>query len=482
MKIGILYNLVDNIECGLELEILSDDEIGDPVEHVKSALENEHEVIPARISRELLPRLTKNSFDFVFNLCEGIGANHYGEAWVAALLDIIGIPYTGSDSLTLGLCLNKVKTKHLFIANNIPTPKYQLFYDLSQKLDRCLKFPLIVKPSHDDGGVGIKIDSVVHNEPELFKKVGSILKIYNQPALVEEYIDGRELTVAIIGNGNSLEILPISEMVFKYHENFPNIVSYEAKWIEDSEIFQKIIKVCPAELPEDVERYVKKLAEDAYHLTGCRDYARVDFRLKNDTPYVLEVNPNPWIDMDGNFVKCACTAGMSYDGLIQRILSEAMKRYKMDVQREKKRDEIHETTHLTASSVKLKHVPLLMRWFNDYDLTRYMEPSEEPITREWVTEKFLVLNHEDVNLIISEKESNKEIGYCSIYGINRSNQSAEFSYLIGEKQFQGKGYGKEIVELLLHIAFHKMGLNSITAIVTQQNTRSVRVFEKMGFR
>ncbi|ODS36399.1 MAG: hypothetical protein A7315_14090 [Candidatus Altiarchaeales archaeon WOR_SM1_79] len=145
MKIGIFYNLVDCIERGFEIDALSDNEIAETVENVQKILEKKHDVIPVRIRREILPLLTQDSFDFVFNLCEGIGGDVRGEALVPALLDIIKIPYTGADSLTLGLCLDKIKTKQLLIANNIPTPDYQVFYNCSQKLNQKLRFPLIVK-------------------------------------------------------------------------------------------------------------------------------------------------------------------------------------------------------------------------------------------------------------------------------------------------------------------------------------------------
>ncbi|MDI6791583.1 MAG: GNAT family N-acetyltransferase [bacterium] len=487
MKIGILYNLVDCIECGLETDVLSYNEITEVVEDVLRILEDKHEVIPVRIRRELLPCLGKKSFDLIFNLCEGIDANPHGEAWVAGLLDIIGIPYTGSDSLTLGLCLNKVQTKHLFKANNIPTPHYQIFSTSSQRPAPELKFPLFVKPSCEDASIGIKTDSVVYNKLELSEKVEFILKNYHQPALVEEYIDGRELNVAIIGNGDSIDILPISEIVFKFCKDLPNIVSYEAKWLEDSEMFQRTAGICSSNLPEDIERHIKRLAVDAYHLTGCRDYARVDFRLKDGRPYVLEVNPNPSIKIDSGFARSAFAAGISYNELIGRILLEAMKRYQMEKKvtqagSSRVSHDLRTTPHLIAESVVLRHVPLLVKWFNDPDISRYMDTPNETYSKETIIEKFFVLNQDDINLIISEKEGSKEIGFCSIYNINRSTQSGEVSFLIGEKQFQGKGYGKEMVKLLLSSAFCKVGLNSITATVTQQNCQSVKVLEQAGFR
>ena len=491
MKIGILYNFVEYMDCGLDIDVLSDNEVVGTVRSVLGVLEKEHEVIPVRFHPGILPYLKKESFDFVFNLCEGIGSNSQGESWVAALLDLTGIPYTGSDSITLGLCLDKIKTKQILIANGIPTPGYRVFLSASQKLDEGLKFPLIVKPSRKDGSAGIREDSVVKSEDDLIRQVGFILENYRQPALVEEYIEGREINASVIGNSSISEVLPLSEIEFDSSlGNYQKIVNYDAKWIEENEMFKKTRGVCPALLAGNIEKRIKELAKEAYIITGCRDYARVDFRLKDDKPFVLEVNPNPWIGVEGGFARSSKAALMNYSDTIKRILSEAVKRYKLDVHNEhdeynenieKQEDEVYETAHLAASKIKLRHIPLLAKWFNDTELTRYMDAPGQKCTDESLIESFL-LDQEDFDLIVCEKESSREIGFCSIYNINLSNQSAEISYLIGEKQFRGKGYGKEIIWLLQDIAFKKIGLNSISASVTEQNTRSLRVFEKTGFK
>lgn len=311
MKIGILYNLVENIERGLEIDKLSDNKVIATVNDVKRVLESKHEVIPVRVNRDLFSRLSAKSFDFVFNLCEGIDGNVQGRSWIPAILDMLGIKYTGSDSFTLGLCLDKIKTKQLLIANNILTPKYKVFYNLSDLdvmdsnvLDLsgyALKFPLIVKPSHKDASVRIS-DSVVHNERDLLKRVDYILNTYKQPALVEEYIDGRELSVAVVGNGNSIDVMPVSEALFDFDKDIPR------------------------------KMRIKKIVLNCYNITGCRDYATVDFRLKDDEIYVLEINPNPSIGAKTAFAAAAESKGLSYNDLVYRILSEAIKRYNLNLQ------------------------------------------------------------------------------------------------------------------------------------------------------
>ncbi len=464
------------------MDLLSDNDILSTVENVKHVLETDYEVIPVKIRKELLQTLTPNSFDFIFNLCEGIEGNVRGEAWIPALFDILEIPYTGSDSITLGICLNKLKTKYLLIANNIPTPKYQMFYSTTQNLSNDLKFPLIVKPAYEDASVGITAESVVKNKIELFKRIDFILNNYFQPALVEEFIDGRELNVALLGNGNTLDVLPISEILFNFEPDQPKIVSYEAKWITNSDASKNTVGECPAKLSKEIENRIKRLAVECYNLTGCRDYTRVDFRLKDEIPYVLEVNPNPGINLDSGFVRSATAAGMSYDDLIKRILSEAMKRYKFVIKpNEKKNDLILTSTSLTATTVKVQHLDSIMKWFNDSNNMRYMDDPEELYSKELMIERFFVHKHADIDLTIMHNASNKEIGFCSIYNINNKTQSAEISYLIGEREFQGKGLGKEIVKMLISLIFDKMGFDNIFARVNQNNINSIKIFENMGF-
>lgn len=484
MKIGILYNLVENVRRGFAIDALSDNEIVGTVEHVRRALAAEHEVIPVRIRRELLPCLSPKSFDIIINLCEGMEGEVKGESWAPTLLDILGIPYTGSNSFTLALCLDKLMTKQLLKASGIPTPAFQLFTSPDQELDPALSFPLMVKPVGEDASVGITVDSVVKDQDGLARRVDFLLRHYRQPALVEEYIDGRELNVAILGNGRELETLPISEIRFDFGDDQPGIVSYEAKWLPESEFYQKTVGICPASLPETVENELRQIALAAYRLTGCRDYARVDFRLKDSRPYLLEVNPNPGINTDSGFFRSAQTAGMSYQALVKRLLSEALGRYQREgrQQHETVKTRAGTTARLNAFPVRFTHLPLLLKWFNDPGVSKYMEDPEMRYSKEFIIEKFFVLNPESIDLIISEQSSGRELGFCSLYDINRGNQSAEISFLIGEKEFLGKGYGKEMVQLLLKTGFGELELNSLFATVTAENRRAVRVFRQLGFK
>lgn len=482
MKIGILYNVVDTVERGFDHDKISDNEILETVQLVKQALADRHEVVPVRFRRELISCLSRESFDLIFNLCEGVEGNVAGEAWIPALLDLIGIPYSGSDALTLGLCLDKLKTKYLLVGNDLPTPRFWIFTSPTQPVAE-LPYPLIVKPVHEDASVGITVDSVVHDESGLRRQLAFVIDNYRQAALVEEYIEGRELNVALVGNGAELEILPISEIQFKVPAEFPQIVSYEAKWLEESPMYQGTVGVCPATLPLDLEAKVCDLARRAYRIVGCRDYARVDFRVRAEQPFILEVNPNPGINSDSGFFRSAKTAGWTYKEFIERLVVATLRRYPPEIlaaQKPKSFDWPGE--RLTLRTPRIEDAPLLLRWFNDPEIGRFMDDPQGEITHDDIIEKFFVAKQVDLDLIATLKETGRDIGYCSLYNIDYANRMAEVSFLVGDRATQGKGLGTEMMQLLIAVGFYHLGLNRLYASVTDLNLPSARVFDRCGFR
>lgn len=484
MKIGILYNVVDRMERGFEEDILSDNEIVGTVQHVQAALRKEHLVVPVRVRPELFSILRATSFDIIFNLCEGIDGNVMGETWVPAFLDIFGIPYTGSNSFTLALCLDKGKTKDILMANSIPTPPYQVFTNISERISTDLNFPLIVKPVHEDASVGITLDSVVHDEAQLMQRIEHVLDNYCQPALVEEYIEGREINVAIIGNGGHISILPFSEILFDYDDDTARVVDYEAKWIDDSRTYGRTRGVCPASLPPGVEKRIREYAVKAYELTGCQDYARVDFRLREDIPYVLEVNPNPGINVDSGFVRSAKASGLDYEGLIRNILNAAVKRTDLKSINGRKpcNNEKAMSGNIIVKPVGMEHICEILKWFNDPEVSKHMDNPDNVYTEEGLIESFFIRTTGDENLVIYDKKRREEIGFASIYEINESNKSGEIAFLIGEKDFRGRGHGKAIIRFLCRIGFEKLALNSLLAVCTIRNKPAIKVFEQTGFK
>jgi D-alanine-D-alanine ligase len=272
-------------------------------------------------------KVTKERVDLIFNLCEEFLGQTSMEMNIAAMLDFFRLPYTGSPALILGLTQDKGTTKRILFSRGIPTPSY-LVVSPGEKIGPLpLRFPLMVKPVKEDGSLGITEKAFVGNRQALVRQVEEIHRLYSQPALLEEYIEGRELNVSIIGN-EAPQVLPISEIDFsKMPRGIPQICSYAAKWVEESPEFNNTPGRCPAPLPSKIRREVERVSLDTYKVTGCRDYARVDIRLSSEgIPFVLEVNANPDISQDAGMVRSARAAGFSYEGFITQIVKIALAR------------------------------------------------------------------------------------------------------------------------------------------------------------
>lgn len=269
----------------------------------------------------------KNKPDVVFNLVEIFHDDAHLEMSFAALMELMNIPYTGAPPIALGTCQRKILVKSILSTIGINTPKYTIVTKLEDAQDVKLIFPLIVKPAMEDASIGIEFDSVVENQPKLLEKVDRILVEFKQSALVEEYIEGRELNLSVIGD-KKLRALPVSEIDFsRMPDNLYNIVSYQAKWDPFHEAYHSTIAICPALLPADTEEKAKELALKAFRAVGARDYARVDMRLSKDLElFVLEVNPNPDLTEDAGFMRSSKSAGLSYRKTLKRIVDLAYMR------------------------------------------------------------------------------------------------------------------------------------------------------------
>jgi len=326
-KVGVLFNLPTGPCRGEEIDYLAEAEVEEQAEAVQEALEKmgfECLMLPLKDDIESLVKDFKmRRPDVVVNLCEEAFGDSHQEMNVPSLLELLGIPYTGSPPLSLGLCQNKGLTKDVLRANGILTPRYQVLESFDD-WSGALECPLFVKPLIEDAGIGISRKSYVRNDAELEAQVEYIRAQYRQAALVEEYIAGRELNVAILGNEKP-EVLPISEIIFGFQEE-PKIVDYAAKWLKESEEFKKTKPKCPADLTESVKDEIENVALQAYEALYCRDYARVDMRLRADQPFVLEVNPNPDISHEAGFARSLRAAGIPYEEFVRRIVSFALER------------------------------------------------------------------------------------------------------------------------------------------------------------
>ncbi len=274
---------------------------------------------------KLIDELRKTDPQVVFNLCEGFWGDSGKEMHVAALFDLLGYACTGAAALCLGLTQDKALTKDLLMRHSLPTP----WYILVKTGEHCpkthdLPYPLIVKPRFEDASLGITGDSIVTNEPDLIKRVAYVHATYRQGALVEEFIEGREINASVLGAA-PFEVMPLSEIRFDPGMKHA-VVSYDGKWLEDSEEYAHTEPLCPAPLVPREEQLIRDVSLRACEILETRDYARVDIRLRDGIPYILEVNANPDISPGAGLARSAQAGGLSYPKLIERILAMALKR------------------------------------------------------------------------------------------------------------------------------------------------------------
>ncbi|MBJ6759554.1 ATP-grasp domain-containing protein [Myxococcaceae bacterium JPH2] len=264
--------------------------------------------------------------DLVVNLCESLAADSRGEMAVPCLLDALGLPYTGSSALSLGLALHKPKAKELLRAHGVSTPASCVVRRLEDVLAVDLPWPLIVKPSREDASVGMDFDSVVHDRAALARACEAVLRTFHQPALVEQFIPGREVYVPLLGN-HPRQALPLTEIHFgDTFQDRPNIVSYRAKWEADSPEFRDS-PTGPCQLDAVQEARCVQVALEAFAALECQDYGRVDLRVSPEgIPYVIDINPNCDLHPSAGFAKAAASAGMDYPALASRLVEIALER------------------------------------------------------------------------------------------------------------------------------------------------------------
>ena len=294
----------------------------------------------------IIDTIRKYKPNICFNICEG----HFGdarEAQIPAILEMLQIPYTGSKILTMALTLDKPMTKRVLSYHDLPTPPFQVFEDVSEPISEDLKYPLFVKPSREGTGMGVSNKSIVRNEKELLEQIGFILKRYQQPALVERYIEGREVTVGVVGNLKApaarrlpddeespriqagLQFFPPMEVDLKPFETTDIVYSNRLKVA----LADQLNYLCPAPLDPRLVEDLNWYTAAVFRVTGAKDVSRIDFRLdQNDhwKPYILEINPLPGLSPGvSDLVIEAAAIGWSHTELVNKILNSALMRYKL---------------------------------------------------------------------------------------------------------------------------------------------------------
>jgi D-alanine-D-alanine ligase len=327
LKVGVACNLFDPADGVVE------NDLSDIGQNIKTALESRgHEVMffdfndPA----EAFNNLNRQKPDIVFNVCERINGSAMLEPHAAAILDVLRIPYTGCNPATLALCLDKIKSKKLLSYHNLPTPKWDYLTSTRDVVNDDLDFPLIIKPANMHNSIGIDNNAVVNDQESLARRLDYVINELKSVALVEEYVEGDEYNVSVIGNGKNIRVLPLSRTIFNYPEGMWHIHSFDTKW-DHSSIAYNAIKVQrpPKGVSKSLLALITEVAIDAYNLFDCNDYARVEIKVDADNnPYLLEVNPNPSINIDDTILKSARLIGMDYADFLEEIIRNCIDRYR----------------------------------------------------------------------------------------------------------------------------------------------------------
>jgi len=299
---------------------------------VELALAAQHEVTLIEANTDVYQKLLQVQPEIVFNITEGMNGVSR-EAQIPAMLEYLNIPYSGSDPLTLAICLDKSRAKEILSYYNIGTPAFKVVHSVSELVSSSISMPCMIKPLHEGSSKGIYNSSLAKTRQELEKEVETVTSSYQQPALIEEFLPGREFTVALMGNGKEAVCLPIVEIKFDaLPEGVNPIYSYEAKWILDRPDSPLDIFQCPADISVSLKEEIEQLCLNAYSVLRCRDWCRIDVRLDaKGKPHIIELNPLPGIlpnpEDNSCFPKAARSAGMNYNQLIQTVMWLAMKRY-----------------------------------------------------------------------------------------------------------------------------------------------------------
>lgn len=347
MKVALLYSSKKGMEAALSHrpderrdeedeppppdDLLAECDADETIAAVGQALQERHQVVFIESDDKAYGRLKRHRPHLVFNIAERVfGPNR--ESHIPTICEVLDIPYTGSDPLTLGICLDKSRTKEILSYHRIPNPAFWIV-ESPAAIPPGIRLPAIVKPLYEGSSKGIRDNSVVRTLGELYERVEEVTATYREPVIVERFLTGREFTVGVLGTYPEHEILPIVEID---HSQLPAgatpIYSYEAKWVWDTPDRPLEIFKCPAPIPAALRLKIETVVSRTCAVLRIRDWCRIDIRLdEKGEPNILEVNPLPGIlpnpEDNSCLPKAARAAGYSYSDLIHRVVAEASKRY-----------------------------------------------------------------------------------------------------------------------------------------------------------
>lgn len=332
MRIGLAFDLKEAVKGSISSEGQPEDALEEydsreTVRGIAAAIEEMgHSTTLLGGGREFLSNIQKEKVDLVFNIAEGLGNYRSREAQIPSILELLGVPYSGSDPLALAVSLDKAVTKSLVSLAGVMTPRWQVVRDVDdlKNVDwTSFPFPVFVKPLHEGSSKGIRTGSRIDSPLQLLNSVAGLLELYRQPVMVEEFIYGDEITTGVIGNSPP-QILGIMRVIpRKADPNFVYSLEVKRDW-------ERLVDYeCPARLNFRVLQAISDSALKVFSVLGCRDISRVDFRIgENGIPYFLEINPLPGLNpKSGDIVIMAGKMGWSYSRLISSIVDAALRRY-----------------------------------------------------------------------------------------------------------------------------------------------------------
>ena len=329
LHIGIACNLYDENDGVVENELST---VGKNIQGALSQKGYKTTFFNFNDIEKAFKELAASDVDLVVNVCERINNSSLLEPHAASMFDILQIPYTGSNPSTLSLCIDKIRVKKLLAYNKIPTPRWDYAYTVDDDIDENLRYPLIVKPANTDNSIGISNDSVVTDQEGLKAQLKKIIIDLGSPALIEEYIEGDEYDVSILGSeDDDLVVLPLSRSIFKNMSGgdwhiYTNEMKFGQKKIEDYGI---VVQRPPKNISKRLESLLTEIALDTYNILDCHDYGRVEIRVDEyDNPYVLELNPNPSINVHDCIPSVAKLSGLEYADFLEKVITMAINRYR----------------------------------------------------------------------------------------------------------------------------------------------------------
>ena len=335
LKIVVLYDrvLVDESEEPASsdkspvVRTLDKKEVEEEVAEALTKLGHEPVMYELDGTQKSLLGLARVDCDLVFNLAESFADDDTSDFKIAAYLELLGKKYTGSGSHGLMLAQDKAVAKKIFAFHGIHTPTFARCYRGRLDFSHDLQFPVIVKPAREDGSIGIEFSAVVNSIRELMERMDWLHTHFDSPVLIEEYIEGREMYVGVLGNDKP-EALPVIELdLSKLPEGTPRIAAAEVKWGKGTRAYRDTKSAIATDLPEETAQQLQQTAIAAYQALELRDYGRVDMRLQADGRlHVIEVNPNPWLASRAEFSMAARKSGRTYTQIIEEIVELALAR------------------------------------------------------------------------------------------------------------------------------------------------------------